>query len=74
MAETFTVLVAEGDDGLRDELVGQLPADGYQAIRPRTAAQARCRAGHGPVDPTPPYVASKPRLAVSCPSRVGTLG
>jgi hypothetical protein len=28
MTETFTVLVAEGDDGLRDELIGQLPADG----------------------------------------------
>jgi hypothetical protein len=48
MTETFTLLVAERDDELRDELVGQLLADGYQANPARTAAQAGCRAGYAP--------------------------
>ena len=47
MTETFTLLVADNDDELRDGLVGQLLADGFQANPARTAAQARCRAGHG---------------------------
>jgi DNA-binding response OmpR family regulator len=48
MTEMFTLLVAENDDELRDELIGQLLADGYQAHPARSVADARCRAGHGP--------------------------
>ena len=46
--DTMTLLVAERDDAMRDDLSGQLLADGYQPHPARTAAEARCRAGHGP--------------------------
>jgi DNA-binding response OmpR family regulator len=36
------------DDELRQELVGQLRADGQQARPSRTMKETRCRAGHGP--------------------------
>jgi CheY-like chemotaxis protein len=42
------LLVAERDDDLRHELIGQLLADGYQARPARTTNETRCRAGHGP--------------------------
>jgi hypothetical protein len=48
MTNTTTLLVAEREDELGDELVGQLLADGYQPNPARTAAEGRCRAGHGP--------------------------
>jgi hypothetical protein len=48
MTETPALLVAERDDELRDELIGQLLADGYQPHPARTAAETRCRVGHGP--------------------------
>jgi ferric iron reductase protein FhuF len=44
MTETFTLLVAGRDDDLRDELIGQLLADTYQANPVRTMAETRCRA------------------------------
>jgi DNA-binding response OmpR family regulator len=46
--DATTLLVAERDDELRDNLIGQLLADGYQPRPARTAAEARCRAGYGP--------------------------
>jgi hypothetical protein len=48
MTETFTPLVAERDDELREELIGQLRADEYQARPSRTTNETRCRAGHHP--------------------------
>jgi hypothetical protein len=41
MTEEITLLVADRDDELRDELVGQLLADGYQARTSRPAAETR---------------------------------
>jgi DNA-binding response OmpR family regulator len=43
-----TLVVAERDDQLRDHLIGQLLADGYQVRPARTAAEARFRAGYAP--------------------------
>jgi DNA-binding response OmpR family regulator len=48
MSDTTALLVAERDGQLRDDLVGQLVADGYQTHPARTGAEARCRAGHDP--------------------------
>jgi DNA-binding response OmpR family regulator len=48
MMDTTSLLVAERDDEQRDDLVGQLLADGYQPQPARTAADARCSAGPGP--------------------------
>jgi DNA-binding response OmpR family regulator len=48
MTDTTALLVAERDDQPRDELIGQLMADGYQAHPARTVNETRCRAGHGP--------------------------
>ena len=48
MTDSITLLVAERDDELRQELVGQLLADGYHARPCRTTNETRCRAGHGP--------------------------
>jgi hypothetical protein len=48
MTDEITLLVAERDDELRDGLIGQLLADGYQARPSRTMNETRCRAGHGP--------------------------
>jgi hypothetical protein len=48
MMDTITLLVAERDDVLRDDVIGQLLADGYQPQPARSAAQPRCRTGHGP--------------------------
>jgi hypothetical protein len=48
MTDTTTLLVAERDDELRQELVGQLRADGYQARPSRAMNETRCRAGMAP--------------------------
>jgi DNA-binding response OmpR family regulator len=48
MTDVITLLVAERDDELREHLIGQLLADGYQARPARTTNETRCRAGHGP--------------------------
>jgi DNA-binding response OmpR family regulator len=48
MTDEITLLVAERDDERRDDLVGQLLADGYQARPSRTMSETRCRAGHRP--------------------------
>jgi DNA-binding response OmpR family regulator len=44
----ITLVLAESEDGLRDQLIGQLLADGYRAHAACTAVEAQCRAGHGP--------------------------
>jgi DNA-binding response OmpR family regulator len=48
MSEPTTVLVAERDDALRDYLIDQLSADGFEAEPALTAAEVRCRAARGP--------------------------
>ena len=48
MTDTIMLLVAERDEQLRHELIGQLLADGYQAHPARTMNETRCRARHGP--------------------------
>jgi hypothetical protein len=48
MTDEIMLLVAERDDQRRDELIGQLLADGYQARPLRTMNKTRCRAWHGP--------------------------
>lgn len=48
MSDPTTVLVAERDDALRDELIDQLLADSFEAEPARTVAGVRCRAANGP--------------------------
>ena len=48
MNDTPRLIVADGDDRLRDDLTGQLLADGFAAEPARTAAELRCRAARGP--------------------------
>jgi DNA-binding response OmpR family regulator len=47
MSDCTTLLVAERDDELRTDLIGQLLADDFDARPARTAKEARCRAADG---------------------------
>jgi DNA-binding response OmpR family regulator len=48
MSEPTTVLVAERDDAVRDELIDQLTADAFDAEPARSVAELRCRAARDP--------------------------
>jgi DNA-binding response OmpR family regulator len=48
MSDPITVLVAERDDALRDELIDRLSADAFDAGPARSVAEVRCRAARGP--------------------------
>ena len=48
MNDTPRLIVADSDDHLRDDLVGQLLADGFAAEPARTPAEVRCRAAWSP--------------------------
>jgi DNA-binding response OmpR family regulator len=48
MTDVIRLLVAERDDELRDHLIGQLLAGGYQVRTAGTVNETRCRAGHRP--------------------------
>jgi DNA-binding response OmpR family regulator len=48
MSDPTTVLVAESDDALRQELIHQLSADAFEAEPARSVAEARRRAARGP--------------------------
>jgi hypothetical protein len=68
MTDAITLLVAERDDELRHELIGQLLADGYQPSPARTAAETRCRAGPGP-GPAAARRARRPDRGVAAAAR-----
>jgi DNA-binding response OmpR family regulator len=48
MDDTRRLIVADSDDRLRTDLVGQLLADGFAVEPARTPAEVRCRAARGP--------------------------
>jgi DNA-binding response OmpR family regulator len=48
MTDTQRLTVADSDDGLRTDLVGQLLGDGFAAEPARTVSEVRCRAARGP--------------------------
>ena len=48
MNDTPRLIVADSDDQFRDDLVGQLVADGLAAEPARTSAEVRCRAARNP--------------------------
>jgi DNA-binding response OmpR family regulator len=48
MNDTPRLIVADGDDRLRDDLTAQLLADGFAAEPARSAAELCCRAARGP--------------------------
>jgi DNA-binding response OmpR family regulator len=48
MNDTPRLIVADSDDRLRTDLVGQLVADGFAAEPAHTPAEVRCRAARSP--------------------------